>query len=58
MVFEDRRTALLFPGTGQSLINDEDSAENHKVESQPPGLCHSLDDTNFANFWFEFLQEL
>ena len=38
VVFEDRRTALLFPGEGQSLIGDEDSAKNHKVESQPPGV--------------------
>ena len=57
VVFEDRRTALLFPGTGQSLIDDEDHAKNHKVESQPPGLCHSLDNTNFANYCFEFPQE-
>ena len=37
VVFEDRRTALLFPGTGQSLITDEHSS-NHKVESHTPGL--------------------
>ncbi|XP_020622352.1 UBX domain-containing protein 11-like isoform X1 [Orbicella faveolata] len=36
VVFEDRRTALLFPGTGQSLVTEED-VKNHKVESQTPG---------------------
>ena len=37
VVFEDRRTALLFPGTGQSLVTEED-VKNHKVESHAPGL--------------------
>ena len=37
VVFEDRRTALLFPGTGQSLVTEED-VQNHKVESHTPGL--------------------
>lgn len=37
VVYEDRRTALLFPGMGQSLVGDEDSVTNHKIESQPPG---------------------
>lgn len=36
-MFEDRRTALLFPGTGQSLVTEED-VKNHKVEGQTPGL--------------------
>lgn len=30
VVFEDRRTALLFPGTGQSLIGDEENAKSKK----------------------------
>lgn len=37
VVFEDKRTALLFPGTGQSLIGDEDSSKTLKVETKPPG---------------------
>ena len=37
VVYEDRRTALLFPGEGQSLVDDENSDKNLKVESQPPG---------------------
>lgn len=41
VVFEDRRTALLFPGTGQSLVAEED-VKNHKVESQTPGLFYAL----------------
>ena len=36
-MYEDRRTALLFPGEGQSLVDDENSDKNLKVESQPPG---------------------
>ncbi|KAL9969758.1 hypothetical protein ACROYT_G022014 [Oculina patagonica] len=36
VVFEDRRTALLFPGAGQSLVTDE-QPNNHKVESHTPG---------------------
>lgn len=36
VVFEDKRTALLFPGTGQSLIGDEDSSKTLKVETKPP----------------------
>jgi len=36
VVFEDRRTALLFPGTGQSLVTEED-VKNHEVESHTPG---------------------
>ena len=35
-MYEDRRTALLFPGEGQSLVDDENSDKNLKVESQPP----------------------
>ncbi|XP_015765477.1 PREDICTED: UBX domain-containing protein 11-like [Acropora digitifera] len=38
VVFEDKRTALLFPGTGQSLIGDEDSSKTLKVETKLPGL--------------------
>ena len=45
VVFEDRRTALLFPGAGQSLIDEESDAKNHKVETQPPGLFHSVYNT-------------
>lgn len=37
VVFEDKRTALLFPGTGQSLTGDEDSSKTLKVETKPPG---------------------
>lgn len=37
VVYEDRRTALLFPGEGQSLVDDENGDRNLKVESQPPG---------------------
>ncbi|XP_022785419.1 UBX domain-containing protein 11-like [Stylophora pistillata] len=37
IVFEDRRTALLFPGTGQSLAAEE-NAKSLKVESHTPGL--------------------
>lgn len=37
VMFEDKRTALLFPGTGQSLIGDEDSSKSLKVETKPPG---------------------
>jgi len=37
VVYEDRRTALLFPGEGQSLVDDENGDKNLKVESQPPG---------------------
>ncbi|XP_044178357.1 UBX domain-containing protein 11-like isoform X2 [Acropora millepora] len=37
VVFEDKRTVLLFPGTGQSLIGDEDSSKTLKVETKPPG---------------------
>lgn len=37
VVFEDRRTALLFPGTGQSLIGGEENAKTKKVETRPPG---------------------
>ena len=40
-MFEDRRTALLFPGAGQSLVAQEDG-KNHKVESQTPGLFFAL----------------
>ena len=40
-MFEDRRTALLFPGAGQSLVAQED-VKNHKVESQTPGLLFAL----------------
>ena len=36
-MYEDRRTALLFPGEGQSLVDDENSDKNLKVESQPSG---------------------
>lgn len=36
IVFEDRRTALLFPGTGQSLAAEE-NAKSLKVESHTPG---------------------
>lgn len=36
IVFEDRRTALLFPGTGQSLAGEE-NARSHRVESHTPG---------------------
>ncbi|PFX28784.1 UBX domain-containing protein 11 [Stylophora pistillata] len=35
IVFEDRRTALLFPGTGQSLAAEE-NAKSLKVESHTP----------------------
>lgn len=34
-MFEDRRTALLFPGTGQSLAGEE-NAKSHRVESHTP----------------------
>lgn len=37
VVYEDRRTALLFPGEGQSLVDAENGDENLKVESQPLG---------------------
>ncbi|KAK2550263.1 UBX domain-containing protein 11 [Acropora cervicornis] len=37
VMFEDKRTAVLFPGTGQSLIGDEDSSKTLKVETKPPG---------------------
>ena len=37
VVYEDRRTALLFPGEGQSLVDAENGDKNLKVESQPPG---------------------
>ena len=36
-MFEDRRTALLFPGTGKSLAGEE-NAKSHRVESHTPGL--------------------
>lgn len=36
IVFEDRRTALLFPGTGKSLAGEE-NAKSHRVESHTPG---------------------
>ncbi|RMX52794.1 hypothetical protein pdam_00021372, partial [Pocillopora damicornis] len=35
IVFEDRRTALLFPGTGQSLAGEENAKS--RVESHTPG---------------------
>lgn len=35
-MFEDRRTALLFPGTGQSLAGEENAKS--RVESHTPGL--------------------
>ena len=38
-MFEDRRTALLFPGTGQSLTGEE-KVKSHKVESHTPGLFY------------------
>ena len=37
VVYEDRRTALLFPGEGQSLVDDDNGDKNLKVESHPPG---------------------
>ena len=37
VVYQDRRTALLFPGEGQSLVDDENGDKNLKVESQPQG---------------------
>lgn len=36
-MFEDRRTALLFPGTGKSLAGEE-NAKSHRVEGHTPGL--------------------
>ncbi|KAJ7378359.1 UBX domain-containing protein 11 [Desmophyllum pertusum] len=36
VVFEDRRTALLFPGTGQALVTEE-HVKNRKVENHTPG---------------------
>ena len=41
VVFQDRRTALLFPGTGQSLVAEED-VKHRKVESLTPGLFYAL----------------